>query len=978
MFGGSMNFDSNATVDDGSCVSAIWGCTIQGSFNYDPTATFGSGLLSDGTSCGYTDCMCISNNFGCTDVAADNYVALVNEMIDVNTEDGSCTYFGCTDPTATNYSLIFAGSTVNGPNGNYTYLNGNAVDDGSCTYIGGCMDATACNYDATATIDNGSCNYCGDNNAVNYDTTTPDYSCISSCDYCNDVVSATITSQTTADAGMNNGEVVIEWPASTSSSVSSYVISGGGIPAISITPSGNSTETYTITGLGTGTYPLYISTFCTADSGAQLLAGLYLPGGVMGVGLNFGIPVTVTITSTPVFGCTDAGGVGTSNPNGSWAACNYDAVANTDDGSCDYTVCTGCNDNTFLEFCGDCWDTINQAIVTSGGNAWVADTVPTSCLTSIIPGCMDATAFNFDATATVDDGSCIPIIYGCMDATTNNDGSWAASNYSAAANTDDGSCYPYNCPYDINITQGFLQVNTNPLTQFKIMNYQTPYAFSSITRQATFTSQSQGTAVLNLSQYSTIFQGSITVGRRYKAFTNPYFSPGDTYIDVQLDVTTTDGNCILSAQDQYSIGCTNAAAVNFGAFDIMDDTQCEYSGCMDSLACNYDSSATVDDGSCQIPGCTDSTATNYNSSACPDDGSCIIPGCTDGTLNADGSGSYAASNYNANATVSCNDGTGDNSCCNYAGDPSVTHLYRTTPAGSSAFQHLFAYTDNANTAYDQAQVTAIDLGTPGGASVTYSGASVAPWFLPPAAFGNGPVAFGNTLFQSAWAPYTDITGAYGQNSGDITATFHVDWTGTLDNPSMNNTITTSTSDTFVYSAGCKTGNNSHVNWNNSLDFHINNSCVAGNPGCMDSTATNYDAAFNQDCTESGSTNPNDCCCYACDAPVWDVDPVTSIIWDSTTSPTFATQFQLEWSTVNTAASYTVWAILGGNVLEYAQLNPSVVNGVATYTINNSDSASFNSGDTYVFYIQSNCSNADGDSCHSSSIVNVAHEFNCNC
>ena len=40
-------------------------------------------------------------------------------------------------------------------------------------------------------------------------------------------------------------------------------------------------------------------------------------------------------------------------------------------------------------------------------------------------------AFNFDASADVDDGSCIDIVYGCMDVT--------AFNYNSQANTNDGS-----------------------------------------------------------------------------------------------------------------------------------------------------------------------------------------------------------------------------------------------------------------------------------------------------------------------------------------------------------------------------------------------------------------------------------------------------------------------------------------------------------------------------------------------------------
>ena len=50
----------------------------------------------------------------------------------------------------------------------------------------------------------------------------------------------------------------------------------------------------------------------------------------------------------------------------------------------------------------------------------------------IIEGCTDEEAFNYDSTATEDDGSCIPIIYGCIDVD--------AYNYDSNANTDDDSC----------------------------------------------------------------------------------------------------------------------------------------------------------------------------------------------------------------------------------------------------------------------------------------------------------------------------------------------------------------------------------------------------------------------------------------------------------------------------------------------------------------------------------------------------------
>ncbi len=63
-----------------------------------------------------------------------------------------------------------------------------------------------------------------------------------------------------------------------------------------------------------------------------------------------------------------------------------------------------------------------------------------NCSDSSNPGCTDPTAFNYDAEANSDDGSCIPIITGC---TLN----WA-DNYDENANTDDGSCYREGCTLD--------------------------------------------------------------------------------------------------------------------------------------------------------------------------------------------------------------------------------------------------------------------------------------------------------------------------------------------------------------------------------------------------------------------------------------------------------------------------------------------------------------------------------------------------
>ena len=116
------NYDSLATVDDGSCY-AVLGCTDPLALNYDSIA-----CIDDGS--------CVYCSYGCTDPLAFNYDSLAT------CDDGSCIPFvyGCTDSTAINF-----------------YPGAN-TDDGSCIYAG-CTDPNATNYDPTASVDDGSCTY---------------------------------------------------------------------------------------------------------------------------------------------------------------------------------------------------------------------------------------------------------------------------------------------------------------------------------------------------------------------------------------------------------------------------------------------------------------------------------------------------------------------------------------------------------------------------------------------------------------------------------------------------------------------------------------------------------------------------------------------------------------------------------------------------------------------------------------------------
>ena len=201
-----------------------------------------------------------------------------------------------------------------------------------------------------------------------------------------------------------------------------------------------------------------------------------------------------------------------------------------------------------------------------------------------IPGCTDSDAINYNPAATVDDGSCILPIPGCTNP--------AATNYNPLANQDDGSCIIPGC--------------TNP-------------------------------AATNFNSQATIDDGSCIY--QISGCTNPL---ADNYNQL---ATIDDGSCIVS-------GCTNSQATNYDSQATLDDGSCIILGCTDPTAVNFNPQATVDNGTCSydpndIPGCTDASALNYNPQATIDNGSCtyLVPGCTDSR----------ALNYNPSAAV--NNGT---------------------------------------------------------------------------------------------------------------------------------------------------------------------------------------------------------------------------------------------------------------------------------------------------------------------------------
>jgi hypothetical protein len=248
-----------------------------------------------------------------------------------------------------------------------------------------------------------------------------------------------------------------------------------------------------------------------------------------------------------IFGCLDS------------LAINYDSTANTSDSSCYYTP--GCTNSSYLEY------------YTQG---FVADYDDGSCIVKAVWGCMDSTAFNYDSTANIDNGGCVPVIYGCMES--------LAFNYNPNANTPD-SCiaFTYGC--------------TDP-TMF---NYN-PLANTDDGSCIEFVYGCMDSTMFNF---------------------NPLANAPSNLVP-----------CI-----PYTYGCTDPSMSNYNPEANTEDFSCIpfIYGCMDSTALNYDSTANTDNGSCIeiVTGCMDQNAWNYDVLAnVHDTSSCLYDaGCVTGPGN---------------------------------------------------------------------------------------------------------------------------------------------------------------------------------------------------------------------------------------------------------------------------------------------------------------------------------------------------------
>jgi hypothetical protein len=293
---------------------------------------------------------------GCTDENASNYDAAAN------VDDGSCQYLGCTDPSFCNYD----------PNA--------LTDDGSCNNsCPGCTDPNAYNYDSNATIEDGSCtllicDYQGPLEVTFTKNNYEDYNSVY-----DEVVPGIRISRGERRVLFNVGvdpannccsmyPTGTEWKAGDINSGYSFTSfrnaatqTGGNLRSNMQTVGKQFTMRIPATGLyfdvkfynwqnsNSGGGFSYTRTLLVEESGCFEIPAVY--GCTDPTACNYNSLANADDGSCVPGGCTDP------------SACNYDPNVSCDNYTCQYIDCAGvCGGASILDACGNCYDpySINQ------------------------------------------------------------------------------------------------------------------------------------------------------------------------------------------------------------------------------------------------------------------------------------------------------------------------------------------------------------------------------------------------------------------------------------------------------------------------------------------------------------------------------------------------------------------------------------------------------------------------------------------
>lgn len=502
----ALNYNPEATVNDGSCTYTVYGCTDPEALNYNPWAT------DDDGSCAYP-VVCDSGQ-----VMVDVYVCVFsngqnvgfeladdtgNILIDQDgyndlaiTHTTLCLDYGtCYTITAENlvgpegwYGGYFWVTTMDGSQ----LITGELVDgqqvatfdfsvDGTCGEVYGCTDPNADNYNPDATIDDGSC-YTAAANDLCADA-TPLSPGIITVDNTGAVVNEGIWGECWS-FGSGEAEQSSVWYSFTTPDYPAHII----LEAI-----GDGTYTLTDTQFGLFEECGGEMIYCDGNAGVGLLSMFDFACGVLAENTEYILMIdgyygdagtcllSYTVSSDcsePIYGCTD--------PN----ALNYDPSATVDDGSCYYQV-DSCEYTSIglvftagsfgYEVSFDITDDAGNVIVSFDGFESQGTYYLTACLQ---PGCYTVNMYDswgdgwnggvldiyvdgnlvvggltipdgFEASAMfgvyTDDCEFQYELYGCTDP--------IALNFNPLATIDDGSCYYDTTFYDCQVSFELIEID---------------------------------------------------------------------------------------------------------------------------------------------------------------------------------------------------------------------------------------------------------------------------------------------------------------------------------------------------------------------------------------------------------------------------------------------------------------------------------------------------------------------------------------
>lgn len=580
----ALNYDPDATDDDGSCVgtlecadgeetvlvtlnTSIWGSEISFILS-DANGVVAEGQNFNDDDTAYAS-FCLSDSAGCFQL----------EMID-SFGDG---WNGATIEISVPSQDLSLGTFT------LEYGNFQAISFGiGCETVEveteGCTDPIAFNYDPYATIDDGSCSYeceCEDvyEPVCAYNFQTGEYvtysnACEAGCEQayivwngdcadqpiygCTDEEAVNYNPNATEDdgscvliptCGPDETAIAIEVLPTDSTSEFGYSVywnltNSTGFPVTLVFDYSNWETTNAYGCLEDGCYNFFMYDYGWELGSAQVDITLGEESTTYAFDENqseaayaIGVNTDGCEIFIPIYGCMDP------------EAMNYNPDANIDDGYCLYP----CECEEVYEpvcaydyYTGD-YVTFNNACEAECWNAWVV--WYGDCADQPIYGCTDPDALNYNPDATDDDGSCafIPV---CAE---------GESEIIIQTMTADS----------LGEFGGFVSLHWNITTDLG-----QPVSL-----------------VYDYPEFQTVSYGCVADGC-YNFYLSDFgWVPGDNYAEVLLNGEVVDTYTVPS--DQYS--ATFALGVN------ADGCEVTIPGCTDPEALNYYPAATVDDGSCQYP-----------------------------------------------------------------------------------------------------------------------------------------------------------------------------------------------------------------------------------------------------------------------------------------------------------------------------------------------------------------------------------------